>query len=701
MSIQSNQLHDLVRSLIEKLSTYQKAYYIDNKPLVSDMEYDRLFDQLTALEKEYPSLRFADSPTNRVGSDLDSSFDEVSHTIPVLSLDKAYTQEELISWIGKTQKRVSQQLGVIIEEKIDGISIVLYYEQGVLIRAVTRGNGSVGNDVTANVKTIATVPLRLAREETLAVRGEVYLSKNAFIKLNEELETPFANPRNLAAGTIRRIKSSEVAKVPLQMFVYEGFWEDGKTHADHLSVLAALHGLGFPLNKNIAFFSQDKQTAELALHEAGLEGFSGSFSDIAHYIEKQIESRASLPYEIDGLVAKVNELEARKQLGYTEHHPRWALAYKFESPQAQTVLQEIDLQVGRTGRITPVARVNPVKVAGSTIKNITLHNQEYINMLELGLGDVVEISRRGDVIPAVERVIEKNVHSSLTYRLPESCPVCNTSLVVKGAHHFCPNEYCPAQVKGRVEFFIGKDGMDIENFGPETASFLIELGLIKDVPDIYRIDYKKVLADQKGFGEKKILLLEKGVQKSKEQPFKKVLVALGIPELGKKGADLLISGGLSSMDLLLEVSRNNDIDRLTQIKQIGEKSARLYIQALQDEAMLARLQALKELGLSMQAEQERESSDTPLQFLDQVWCVTGSFDHFNPRSKALEEVEKRGGRTVSSVTSKTTHLLAGRNAGSKLAAAQKLGVAVVDEAQFLAMLKSEVKREEVQGEFFF
>ncbi|NCC64770.1 MAG: DNA ligase (NAD(+)) LigA, partial [Spirochaetia bacterium] len=432
MSIQSNQPYELVRSLIERLYRYQKAYYIQNQPQVSDLEYDRLFDQLLALEKEYPSLRFADSPTNRVGSDLDSSFEEVSHTIPVLSLDKAYTQGQLLSWIEKTQKKVSQQLGIIIEEKIDGISIVLYYEKGVLVRAVTRGNGAVGNDVTANIRTIASIPLRLVRDETLAVRGEVYLSKEAFAKLNEEMETPFANPRNLAAGTIRRIKSSEVAKVPLQMFVYEGFWEDGKTPADHLSVLATLHGLGFPLNKNIAFFSQDKKTAESALHEAGLEGFGGSFSDIAQYIERQIDSRVSLSYEIDGLVAKVNELEARELLGYTEHHPRWALAYKFESPQAQTVLNEIDLQVGRTGRITPVARVNPVKVAGSTIKNITLHNQEYINMLELGLGDVVEISRRGDVIPAVERVIEKNIHSCGTsYRLPKVCPVCNTLLVQK------------------------------------------------------------------------------------------------------------------------------------------------------------------------------------------------------------------------------------------------------------------------------
>ncbi len=410
-----------VRSLIEQLSRYQRAYYVDNQPLVSDTEYDRLFDRLQNLESRYPSLRFPESPTQRVGSDLDATFPEVRHTIPVLSLDKAYAEGELLSWIERTETKVSRDLGIVIEEKIDGISIVLYYEEGYLVRAVTRGNGMIGNDVTANVKTIASIPLHLSEPVTIAVRGEVYLPKDKFETLNTQMEVPYANPRNLAAGTIRRIKSSEVAKVPLQIFIYEGFWEGETDLKDHLSILSKLSFYGFRINSNFAYFTKDAEQAKRQLGEANLKGYAGAYTDIASYIQEHTNKRASLGYEIDGLVAKVNELEVRSQLGYTAHHPRWAMAYKFESPQAQTTLLSIDLQVGRTGRVTPVARVKPVQVAGSTISNITLHNQDYINMLELAIGDVVEISRRGDVIPAVERVIEKNEDSEGVYKMDPLC----------------------------------------------------------------------------------------------------------------------------------------------------------------------------------------------------------------------------------------------------------------------------------------
>ena len=695
-----NELEQEIHTLSEQLAAYQKAYYVDNRPLVSDLEYDRLFDRLVALEAKHPHLKRVDSPTQRVGSDLDSTLGEVAHTIPVLSLDKAYSDGELLSWIEKTEAKIGEDVGIVIEEKIDGISIVLYYEDGLLVRAVTRGNGMVGNDVTANVKTIASIPLRLPVEVSLAVRGEIYLPKANFATLNASLEVPFANPRNLAAGTIRRIKSSEVAKVPLQIFVYEGFSKD-VVQSDHLQILSTLASYGFRLNPNLGYFAKDGVQARQALEAAGLSGFGGSFSDLASYIQEHTLKRSSLDYEIDGLVAKVNSVSAREMLGYTGHHPRWALAYKFESPQAQTVLQSIDVQVGRTGRVTPVARVTPVQVAGSTISNITLHNQDYINMLELGIGDTVEISRRGDVIPAVERVIEKNEASEGTYTMPSQCPVCNSVLQVHGAHTFCPNIACPAQVRGRIEFFIGKDGMDIESFGPETASVLIEMGYLKDVDDIYRIDYRKALAEQAGFGEKKIRLIEQGVQKSKSQPFRKVLVALGLPELGKKGAELLITHGITSMDALLDIAKRNDVERLTSIKQIGQKSANLYIEALSDPAMQQRIARLADVGLAME-ERDQQMQKLDDSFSGQVWCVTGSFEHFNPRSLAMEEVTKRGGRTVGSVTGKTTHLLAGAGGGSKLESARSLGVTVVDEETFLAMLKTNTGgEEEKQGEFVF
>ena len=382
------------KELSRLLTEYQKAYYVQGRPLVSDLEYDRLFDELLLLESQHPDIRTPDSPTQRVGSDLTSDFPEVQHTIPVLSLDKAYSDSEILSWISKTIKNTGENLSFVLEEKLDGFSIVLYYEKGLLSRAVTRGNGFVGNDVTANVKTIYSVPLRLNESVDIAVRGEVFLKKAEFEKINATLTEPYANPRNLAAGTIRRNKSSETAQVPLSIYVYEGFWSEPENLTDHIQILSRLKALGFPVDPHISYFCRTKEEAELRLGQAGLEGEAGSFDDIPAAIADRTGTRASLPYEIDGLVVKVNELATREDLGYTEHHPRWAIAYKFEAPQAQTQVLDIDVQVGRTGRVTPMARIRETQLSGSTIRNITLHNQDYVNELELAIGDTVSISKR-------------------------------------------------------------------------------------------------------------------------------------------------------------------------------------------------------------------------------------------------------------------------------------------------------------------
>lgn len=703
MNIHDSNPRREIETLSQQLREYQKAYYVDARPTVSDLEYDRLFDRLQALEAAHPEFCFPDSPTVRVGSDLNSDFPEVSHTIPVLSLDKAYESSDVSAWMAKTEIKAEQELSFVVEEKMDGLSIVLYYESGVLVRAVTRGNGEVGNDVTANVKTIASIPLRLPVAENIAVRGEIFLPKEEFLALNAILETPYANPRNLAAGTLRRIKSSEVAKVPLRIFVYEGFWEGEHPFYDHISILATLASYGFTLNPNTALFCKSKEEAHRRLKEVSLQAQAFSFDEFDSYVLRHTEDRAALPYEIDGLVMKVNELAVRESMGYTEHHPRWALAYKFESPQAQTVVLAIDVQVGRTGRITPVARVNPVVVGGSTVSNITLHNQDYINMLELAIGDSVEISKRGDVIPAVERVIEKNEEGNHVWQLPSTCPSCNTALVVRGAHSFCPNDFCPEQISARLKFFVGKAQMDIDSFGPETITTLVNLGLLKDVSDIYTIDYERALSDVPGFGEKKIRAIQAGVEKSKSQPYRRVLVSLGMREIGKKAADVLVSGGMRNIDALLDIADREDEDALTAIKQIGPKTARLLLDALNDPIMRNRIAALRKVGLQFE-EQESQDEASEQIFAKQLWCVTGSFDHFNPRSRALEEIEKRGGRTSSSVTGKTTHLLSGKKAGSKLTQANKLGVTVVDEEQFLALIsegKQEENGEDVQGEFSF
>ncbi|MFA6646694.1 MAG: NAD-dependent DNA ligase LigA, partial [Sphaerochaetaceae bacterium] len=421
-------MHDIeqaqkeIAQLSEDLQHHQDLYYKEGQPVISDREYDHMMDRLLALETQFPTLKLPESPSQRVGSDLGSGFPEFAHTIPILSLDKAYTFEGVLQWIERSRQRGESRLSFVVEEKIDGVSLVLYYEKGYLVRAVTRGNGLVGNDVTPNAKTITSIPLKLSQPLTIAVRGEIFLPKAEFERINKSMEIPFANPRNLAAGTIRRLKSSETARIPLRMFAYEAFFDAGETPlTTHVEILKLLKDLGFYVNSEVAVFAETEDRALLEAQKLGMDSVpSGSFQALPSYIEKMNSVRDQLPHEIDGLVVKVNELGVRELLGYTGHHPRWALAFKFEAPEAQSRVDDIDVQVGRTGRITPVARVATVKVGNSMVSNVTLHNQDYINMLELAIGDSVAISKRGDVIPAIERVIEKNEEGNTTWVMPRN-----------------------------------------------------------------------------------------------------------------------------------------------------------------------------------------------------------------------------------------------------------------------------------------
>ena len=671
-----------IQSLSEKLRTYNYEYHVLAQPTVPDSEYDRLFDRLRELESEFPELQHPDSPSRRVGSDLSSDLPEVDHTIPVLSLDKAYSIDELMSWARKTSTNLGAELSFAVEEKIDGVSIVLYYEEGLLARAVTRGNGLRGNDVTANAKTIRSIPLRLREAVTVAVRGEVYLPKERFEEINRTMEVPYANPRNLAAGTLRRIKSSAVAAVPLAMFAYEGFFPTPLP--SHVSVIARLAELGLRVNPTVGLFSEAGQKPPALSSPGQPTWLAGDFEDMAAFVRSRTEGRASLGYEIDGLVVKVNELSARDELGYTGHHPRWAIAYKFEAPEGITEVRAIDVQVGRTGRITPVARVKPVAVGGSTISNVTLHNQDYVDMLELAVGDSVAISRRGDVIPAVERVVEKSEENT-TWKMPSECPVCGEELTIIGAHHFCTNRSCPAQVRGRLFFFVGRGQMDIDNLGPETIEVLIQRGMVKDVVDLYTADYDS-LREVPGFGDRKIALIRDGIEKSKERPYRFVLQSLGIPELGQRASELLIEAGFTSIDSLLECVDRGDIERLTEVEGIGEKTAATIVEELTRPEVRDLIRRLREVGLSFAEERPVEVPEAERVFAGQTWCVTGSFESFNPRSKAAEEIKRRGGKVVSAVSGNTTHLLAGTGGGSKLTKAGEVGAQIVSEQEFLEML---------------
>ncbi|MCK4890902.1 MAG: NAD-dependent DNA ligase LigA, partial [Candidatus Aminicenantes bacterium] len=393
-----------IEEISAKLLKYQYHYYVLADPIVSDNEYDRLFDQLLDFEKNYPELAQKNSPTKRVGSDLDNTFAEMEHSVSVLSLDKEYTGEGITKWVDKISAGSDMKAEYVVEEKLDGASIVLYYKKGILETALTRGNGVRGNVVTENVRTIGQIPLVLPEEIDIAVRGEIFIKKSEFEKFNKKFENKYSNPRNLAAGSLRNLKSSTVAGVPLNMFAYEGYYKNGKGHVEILSDLRALN---FPVNKNLALFSGDQNFLDKMNKE--LPGITTESVDkIFDYIENHTKERDKLDYDIDGLVIKVNGIALREELGETSHHPRWAIAYKFDSPAAETILEDIVIQVGRNGRVSPVAILTPVQIAGSIVARATLHNQEYIDILELGTGDRVSISKRGDIIPAVERVIEKD-----------------------------------------------------------------------------------------------------------------------------------------------------------------------------------------------------------------------------------------------------------------------------------------------------
>ncbi len=688
-------MSDRISELAEKIRQYDYEYYVRSAPSIGDREYDHLFDELQRLEEQFPELIRTDSPSQRIGSDLTNTFPEIAHTIPVLSLDKAYSMEEIQVWITRCSRGMTEVFHLTIEEKMDGSSLVLYYEKGILVRALTRGNGEQGNDITQNVRTIHSIPLRLNTSENVAIRGEVYIGISDFEKIRSTRAGDYANPRNFASGSLRRIKSSELGRIPLRFFAYDLHGQNfTRSHTENMRILASL---GMPVNphqKTIAI--QPGDTAKL----------SESLKHIENFITGRAEVRAKLNYEIDGMVIKIDEMPLRDRLGSTGHHPRWAIAYKFESPQGITIVQGIDIQVGRTGRVTPVARVKPVFVGGTTIRNVTLHNQDYIHALGLAVGDTVSVSRRGDVIPAVECVLEKG--NEISWDMPPACPFCSGILRKDGAHHFCPNFDCPARKKGRIIFFTGRNQMDIENLGSETVAALIDEGIIQDIPDIFCLDYDRIRA-LPGFGEKKVQLIREGVEKALTQPYRRIMISLGISDFGPKLAELLEEHSYRSIASLFTLLDAHDERSLTDIKGIGEKTVQTISQEMREPRFRDMIDRLTELGLVFTADDGRAGAeDTQIGggadrgaqigaaqigaaqiFSSQRWCVTGSFEAFKPRSLAIEEIKKRGGDVTSDVTGKTTHLLAGNSAGSKLAKAQKLGIAIVHENEFITALKEE------------
>ncbi len=649
-----------MRKLETEIRRHQDLYYVKHKPLISDREFDRLLDELARLEKENPELASADSPTRLVGSDLDNSFPKFKHTIPVLSLANTYSTEEAVAW---AEKACGAKEKILVEWKVDGATLVLYYEKGSLRRAVTRGTGQVGDEVTANAMTIRSIPQRLAEPIDLVVRGEAYMNFDEFDSFNEQHGNIYANPRNLVSGSLKHKKSRETASRPIRWVAFEAYFAAAPDTDS--AQLKKLEKLGLPVFESHLVTSQELP--------AKIES-----------LKKKIKN---LNFPVDGLVLKADRFALREELGFTSASPRWASALKFEPELAETTVEEIEVFTGRTGRVTPRARLAPVKLAGTTVTFATLHNADYIEKLGVRVGSVVRVSKRGEIIPAVEEVVKQG--KGPAFKFPSKCPACQTKLVrgEDAADWLCPNDECSEKLMNAVIFFCQRKQMDIAGLGERNVEILFQKGFIKTIPDLYTLDaHREELEGMEGFGKKSVQIILTGIEESKKREYRRVLYSLGLKEIGPSVSEILIENGFASIDDLIRLAEKPDaLALLQEIHGIGPSTAEAIVEQMRDERVLSMIAKLRKAGLAFS--QKIEKSDLPQTFAGQSWCVTGSFENFKPRDLAMAEVKKRGGKVVSGVSSKTTHLLAGEGAGSKLDQAKKLGVQVVEEAEFMKMIR--------------
>jgi DNA ligase (NAD+) len=661
---QDSNIRGRIEELRESVRYHNRRYYVEDAPEISDAEYDALYKELETLEGEHPELVTPDSPTQRVGGEPLEGFEQVRHAVPMLSLANARKLEDLQEWDARVRRLLGEdeEPRYVTELKIDGLAVSLRYENGLFVRGATRGNGTVGEDVTANLRTVWSIPKKLPDDppEVLEARGEVYIPLDRFDEFNERQEAegkrPFANPRNLAAGSIRQLDPRITAGRPLTMFCY-GVGESGERYESHSKMLDALKGYGLRVNP-------------YRVHE--------EINSVVEQCAYWARERESLGYQIDGVVVKVDSREQQRALGSVAKAPRWAIAYKFEPLAARTRLENIIINVGRTGALTPQALLTPVNVGGITISRATLHNEDYIREKEILVGDVVVVERAGDVIPQVVRAVpEERTGEERPFEMPKNCPVCGepASRPEGEAVTRCVNARCPAQALEHIIHWSSKAAMDIEGLGEKVATRLFDLGLIKDAADIYGLQPEQ-LEPLEGFGKKSAENLVHAIQRSKEQPFARVLYALGIRHVGSVTAGL-IAGRFGGEDLL----RGVDTEQLAEIEGIGEVVARAVVDyfALEDNQDL--MKRLMAAGLNF----ERVSGGPGEGLLaGKKVVITGTLSR--PRSYFVEKLEEAGGTFTSSVSKNTDYVLAGEEAGSKLERANALGVLILDEAAFEDLL---------------
>ncbi|WP_090229061.1 NAD-dependent DNA ligase LigA [Lutibacter maritimus] len=659
-----------INELREELNRHNYNYYVLDNPTISDFEFDKKLKELEKLEIENPQFFDANSPTQRVGGEITKNFATITHKNRMYSLDNSYSKEDLLDWEKRIQKIIgTESITYTCELKYDGASINLSYKNGILENAVTRGDGFQGDEVTANIKTIKSIPLVLNKPfvDNFEIRGEIILPFDGFNKMNEERidigEEPYRNPRNTASGSLKLQNSAEVAKRPLDCLLYH-IVADKNPNATHFETLEKARELGFKVPKAIELCN--------------------TMEEVFAFIEKWNTKRFDLPYETDGIVVKVNSLAQQDELGYTAKSPRWAMAYKFKTAQESTVLNEITYQVGRTGAITPVANLEPVQLAGTTVKRASLHNADQIEKLDIRVGDTVFVEKGGEIIPKVVGVdFSKRPLNSEPTKYISCCPDCNTKLVRTDgdAKHYCPNEYgCPTQITGRIQHFISRKAMNIDGIGAETIELLFKEGLISNYADLYDLKEAQIIPLER-MAEKSAQNIIAGIEKSKEIPFEKVLFALGIRFVGETVAKKLAKH-FKSIDNLMKAS----FEELITVDEIGERIANSVIDFSSNLINIQQIERLKNYGVKLEVSAESLLNTSSI-LVGKIFVVSGVFTHFE-RNDLKKSIEDNGGKVASSISSKTTYVIAGDNMGpSKLAKAESLGIPIISEMDYLNLLK--------------
>jgi len=672
-----NKVKQRIEELRGVINHHNYRYYVLDSPEISDAEYDELMRELRQLEAEHPELVTPDSPTQRIGAPPVEAFGVVEHPQPLLSLANAFSYEELAAW----HKRVSnllegRQFDLVCEPKIDGLAVALTYVDGLLVTGATRGDGYRGEDITQNLRTIRSIPLSVPREAPprFEVRGEVYLPKAGFKKLNEERakeELPlFANPRNAAAGSVRQLDSSITAKRPLDIFIYALGWAEGRAVPDtHWEIMQYLKSLGFKINPNIAL--------------------RHSLDEVEKYHQNWAESREKSPYEADGIVVKVNSIALQQKLGTVAHEPRWAIAYKFPAVQGTTKLIDIGINVGRTGSLNPYAILEPVRVGGVVISSAALHNEEDIHRKDIRIGDWVVVQRAGEVIPEiVEPIVSRRTGKENIFSMPGRCPVCGSEVIKPEgeAMHRCTNAACPSQALERIKHFVSRGAMDIDGVGEKLCQALFEAGLVKDAADLYYLTKEQLLGLER-MADKSVSNVLSSIERSKDRPLARVIFALGIPHVGDQYAELLAER-FQSIDQLAEASQ----EELSALPSIGPKIAEGIFAFFRQKGNKQIIEKLKKRGVKLEREKVKETQleeELPLAGLEFV--LTGKLDSFS-RSEAEAKIKALGGKAGSDVTKKTSYVVVGADPGSKLAKAEKLGTKTLSEAEFLKLLDKAVSK---------